>query len=179
MAYKHLSPKERHYIEIQWKKRVSMNDIAEALKRSQSTISRELARNTGQRGYRHKQAHEMAKERHRTKPKAIKLSDEIICRIEAGIREQWSPEQVVGRLEKDGIIKLHHETVYQYVQADKVKGGNLFTHLRHQNKTYRKCYGSTNNRTGIPNRVGIENRSEIANQRGRIGDWEGDTIIGK
>ncbi len=48
-----------------------------------------------------------------------------------------------------------------------------------QNKTYRKRYGSARNRTGIPNRVDIDNRPEIANQRGRVGDWEADTIIGK
>ncbi len=163
----HLSFEERHYIEFQIRDGVSQNAISRKLGRSQATISRELARNTGQRGYRHKQADGMAQERHQTKPKSVKLTDDIIRRIETDIREDWSPEQVVGRLEKEGIIKLHHETIYLYILEDKTAGGTLYTHLRHQNKTYRKRYGSAHNRTGIPNRVGIEDRPEIANKRER------------
>ncbi|KEQ17063.1 IS30 family transposase [Endozoicomonas numazuensis] len=179
MAYTHLSLEERHYIELQLKEGVSQNKIAKALGRSQSSLSRELGRNTGQRGYRHKQAHGKAEERHKEKTKSIKLTDDIKQRIERDIREDWSPEQVVGRLEQEGVIKLHHETVYQFILEDKKTGGTLYKHLRHQGKTYRKRYGSAHNRTGIPNRVGIEHRPEIANDRKRVGDWEADTIIGK
>ena len=179
MAYTHLSLEERHYIELQLKEGVSQNKIAKALGRSQGSLSRELGRNTGQRGYRHKQAHNKAEERHREKAKSIKLTDDIKRRIERDIRNDWSPEQVVGRLEQEGLIKLHHETVYQFILEDKKVGGTLYKHLRHQGKTYRKRYGSAHNRTGIPNRVGIEHRPEIANARGRVGDWEADTIIGK
>ncbi|KEQ13096.1 IS30 family transposase [Endozoicomonas numazuensis] len=179
MAYTHLSLEERNYIELQLKEGVSQNKIAKALGRSQSSLSRELGRNTGQRGYRHKQAHGKAEERHKEKTKSIKLTDDIKQRIERDIREDWSPEQVVGRLEQEGVIKLHHETVYQFILEDKKTGGTLYKHLRHQGKTYRKRYGSAHNRTGIPNRVGIEHRPEIANDRKRVGDWEADTIIGK
>lgn len=179
MPYTHLSLEERHYIEIQRKEGISMNKIAKALGRAQSTLSRELGRNTGQRGYRHKQAHRVAQERHQEKPKSIKLTDDIKRRISHDIRSDWSPEQVAGRLEQQGVIKLHHESIYQFILEDKKTGGTLYKHLRHQKKTYRKRYGSAHNRTGIPNRVGIEHRPEIANDRGRVGDWEADTIIGK
>ncbi len=63
--------------------------------------------------------------------------------------------------------------------TDKNAGGVLYKHLRHQDKTYRKRYGTAHNRTGIPNRIDIDKRPEIANKRERIGDWEADTIIGK
>ena len=179
MAYTHLSLEERHYIELQLKEGVSQNKIAKALGRSQSSLSRELNRNTGQRGYRHKQAHGKAEDRHKEKAKSMKLTDEIKRRINHDIRDDWSPEQVAGRLEQEGIIKLHHETVYQFILEDKQAGGTLYKHLRHQGKTYRKRYGSAHNRTGIPNRVGIEERPAIANNRERVGDWEADTIIGK
>ncbi len=82
----HLSFEERHYIEFQIRDGVSQNAISRKLGRSQATISRELARNTGQRGYRHKQADRMAQERHQTKPKSVKLTDDIIRRIETDIR---------------------------------------------------------------------------------------------
>jgi len=179
MSYHHLSLVERYYIEIELKKKVSINKIAQAMGRSQSTIFREVQRNTGLRGYRHKQAHRFAEERHAKKPKAIKLTEEITYLITACLTREWSPEQIVGRFADDGMISLHHETIYQFVLADKALGGQLYKHLRHQNKTYRKRYGSAHNRSGIPNRVDIDKRPAAANDRKRVGDWEADTIIGK
>ncbi|MDX8384710.1 MAG: IS30 family transposase, partial [Ghiorsea sp.] len=142
-------------------------------------MSRELARNHGQRGYRHVQADNKAAGRHKDKPKATKLTDDIKARISSCIEDDWSPEQVAGRLKSEGVITLHHETIYKYVLADKKAGGELYTHLRHQNKRYRKRYGSAHNRNGIVNRVDIDERPKEANNRERIGDWEADTIIGK
>ena len=179
MNYHHLSLAERHYIEIESKAGTSLNKIAQALHRSQSTVSREINRNTGQRGYRHNQADRFANERYDNKCKATKLTDDIKHLIDGYLEQDWSPEQIAGRLELDGVIKLHHETIYQYVLADKQAGGDLYEHLRHQNKTYRKRYGAAHNRTGIPNRVDIDERPEAANNRERVGDWEADTIIGK
>ena len=179
MAYTHLSSEERYYIEIELKNGTSQSDIAKKLGRSQPTVSREVNRNKGQRGYRHQQAHRTAQQRHKEKPKVVKLTDDIKRRISDDIRSDWSPEQVAGRLESEGVIKLHHETIYQFVADDKRSGGSLYKHLRHQKKTYRKRYGSAHNRTGIPNRVGIEERPEVVNNRERVGDWEADTIIGK
>ncbi|GFO71016.1 transposase, IS30 family [Bathymodiolus japonicus methanotrophic gill symbiont] len=179
MSYTHLCPEERYYIEIELKKGTSQNKIAEALERSQSNISREIKRNTGQRGYRHKQAEDFAQERHKNKPKEVKLTDEIKGIVNVRIEDDWSPEQIAGRLKQEGIISLHHETIYQHILADKKAGGELYKHLRHQNKTYRKRYGSAHNRTGIPNRVDIDERPEEVNNRKRIGGWEADTIIGK
>jgi len=177
--FKQLSAEERHYIEISLKKGLSQTKIANALDRNQSTISREIIRNTGQKGYRNKQANNLAQERHKTKPKKIKLTDEIKAIIDTHIEDDWSPEQVVGRLKKEAVIELHHETVYKYILANKKQGGTLYKHLRHQKKTYRKRYGSGHNRTGIVNRVDIDERPEVVNLRERVGDWEADTIIGK
>ncbi len=179
MSYKHISLEERHYIEIEHKKGKSQREIAKALERHQSNISRELASNRGRRGYRHHQANHFAQERHKTKSKAIKLTTNIAMMIERYIREDWSPEQIAGRLKSDAVTSLHHETIYQYILADKQVGGGLYKHLRHQNKTYRKRYGNARNRTGIPNRVDIDERPAEANHRERVGDWEADTIIGK
>ncbi|WP_081485765.1 helix-turn-helix domain-containing protein [Thiothrix nivea] len=70
MAYTQLTSEERHYIETRHKMGDSTTAIAKALVRSQSTVSRELTRNRGARGYRHKQAHAKAQQRHADKPKA-------------------------------------------------------------------------------------------------------------
>jgi len=179
MGYKHLSLEDRHYIEVERKEGRSLNKIARALGRSQSTLSREVARNAGQKGYRYQQAHRFTQARHKGKPKAIKMTDTIKRTIDTYLKQDWSPEQIAGRLDKDGVVRIHHETIYQYVLSDKNAEGTLYTHLRHQKKRYRKRYGSAHNRTGIPNRVDIDERPEAANNRERVGDWEADTIIGK
>ena len=96
MSYKHLRPEERHYIEIKLKKGTSQNGIADSLRRNQSSISREVFRNTGQRGDRNKQAENFAQDRHKNKPKDVKLTVEIKGIINGYIVEDWSPEQVAG-----------------------------------------------------------------------------------
>lgn len=179
MKYKHLSLEERHYIEVESKKGVSMNKISNNLCRSQSTISREIKRNTGFRGYRYKQANILTKKRHLEKRKQIKLNSKIKHLINLYIKKDWSPEQIGGRLKKENIIQLHHESIYKYILKDKELGGNLYKHLRHKSKPYKKRYGSLNRREAIPNRVDIDERPEAANDRTRLGDWEADTIIGK
>ena len=179
MSYTHLSLEERHYIEIERKNGISMNMIGKSLGRNQSSITREINRNAGQKGYRHKQADNLSRQRQREKPKAIKLTDDVKSMIDGYLKQDWSPEQIAGRLKRDSIITLHHETIYQYVLADKANRGGLYLHLRHQNKRYRKRYGCARNRTGIPDRVDIDKRPVAANNRERIGDWEADTIIGK
>jgi len=178
MSYKHLSLAERQYIQLGLKMGQNFSEIASSLGRSASTISREVHRNTGLRGYRYQQADRKAKERHRKKPKRLKLTSEIKFILAACVRAYWSPEQISGRLKAMDIISLHHETIYQYILDDKRQGGQLYTYLRHQNKTYRKRYGTAHNRTGIPNRKDIDQRPAEANNRSETGHWEADTIIG-
>jgi len=179
MRYNHLSLEERHYIELRHKAGQTMSEIAKALTRSQPTISREINRNSGRRGYRYQQADKFAVERHKTKPKHIKMTDKMKRLITDYIEIDWSPEQIVDTLKQGNVIELHLETIYRFILEDKQAGGQLYKHLRHQNKTYRKRYGAAHNRHGIPNRVDIDERPEQANNRERVGDFEGDTIIGK
>ena len=79
----------------------------------------------------------------------------------------------------NNITQLHHESIYRYLLKDKANGGLLYQHLKHQGRSYRKCYGYAHNRTGIPNRVDINQRPEAVNNREVFGHWEADTIIGK
>lgn len=180
MTYNQLTLQERYYIEIEMRNGASQNKIAKVLGRSQGSISKELARNTGKRGYRHKQADNLANKRHQIKAKSIKLTEDIIRFIEQELHaNQSSPEQIAGRLKRVLNISLHHETIYRYILQDKAKGGKLFLHLRHKQKPYRKRYGSsTNSAKGIPDRVDIDQRPREANNRLRVGDWEADTVIG-
>ncbi|PHS36897.1 MAG: IS30 family transposase [Sulfurovum sp.] len=180
MAYNQLTLQERHYIEIETRKGTFQTEIAKALNRSQGTISKEISRNKGGRGYRYQQANKTASQRHKDKTKSIKLTDEIMCFIENELKtNQSSPEQIAGRLKKVHKISLHHESIYRYILEDKSNGGKLYLHLRHKHKAYRKRYGSSTNSTkGIPDRVDIDQRPKEANDRLRVGDWEADTVIG-
>ena len=177
--YKHLSDEERYYIEVENKKGTSQSQIAKSLSRSQSSISRELKRNTGQRGYRHKQAGRLCQERHSKKNKATKLNLDIKEKIKERLDQDWSPEQIAGDLKRKGVISLHHETIYKFISSDKKNGGQLYLKLHHKKKPYRKRYKTDNSCSGIPNRVDIDQRPKEVDLRKRVGDWEGDTIIGK
>ena len=179
MKYHQLTENERYQIYALNKAGHAQQDIALLLQRSPSTISRELKRNTGLRGYRPGQAQRLSDNRRTRAHKARKIDDGVRHDIEILIRQELSPQQVVGYLERDRKLLLHHETIYQLIYADKADGGDLYKHLRIVSKPYRKRYGSYDRRGKIPNRRGIEERPAIVESRSRMGDWEGDTIIGK
>jgi len=179
MSYKQLTENERYQIYILYKAEFSQNEIAERLKRHPSTIGRELRRNKGLKGYRPAQAQRLANERKVEAYKTRKLTPVIVSWINKLIRQELSPQQVVKYLAKHKKISLHHETVYQLVYKDKANGGDLYTHLRTASKPYRKRYGSYDRRGRIKNRVSIDLRPAVVERRNRIGDWEGDTVIGK
>jgi len=158
---------------------LNQKQIAQELKRDPATISRELRRNRGQRGYRPAQAQRLSDNRRATAAKATKINDQVWGWIEQLIRQDLSPQQAVDYLKKHKKLSLHHETIYQRIYAEKAAGGDLYQHLRIVPKPYRKRYGSYDRRGKIKNRVDIDERPAIVEQRGRIGDWEGDTIMGK
>ncbi len=170
MTYTHLTREERYQIYALKKAGHKQYEIAELLERSKSTISRELARNMGGRGYRPKQAQWLAEERRAMNARTIdEATWQFAC---ARLREEWSPDQISQYAE------ISIETVYQRVYADKRAGGLLWKKLRCQ-KQRRKRYGKAERRGTIPNRLSIDDRPAIVETRSRIGDWEADTVIGK
>ena len=177
--YSQLTEVQRYQIEALKKAKKDQQEIAVILGVSSSTISRELKRNTGQRGYRPKQAHIKALTRREEACKVIKMTAEVVTLIEAKIRLDWSPEQVSGWLNEEQAISISHERIYQHVWADKRQEGTLYKHLRHSHKKRKKQYGSKDKRGQIRNRVSIDERPEIVEQKTRIGDWEIDTVIGQ
>lgn len=179
MKYTQLTEGERYQIYGLLKEGFSQKAIARNLERHPSTISRELKRNKGLRGYRHQQANRFAMERRCYAKKHIKLTDEVQSWIRTLIEQDLSPEQVSNYLEMHRGLRLHHETIYQFIYRDKGHGGELHKHLRIANKPYRKRYGKYDRRGQIVNRVSIDERPKIVDEKSRIGDWEGDTIIGK
>jgi len=177
MTYTHLTRDERYQIAILAKAGHDQSEIADVMNRHRSTISRELRRNRGQRGYRPKQAHEFSQARMRACENGPRISDATWALVDARLGELWSPEQICGRLKERGLPSASHEAIYQRIYTDQRNGGTLHRVLRCQ-KVRRKRYGGRERRGTIPNRVSIEQRPAIVDTLKRFGDWEADLVIG-
>jgi len=177
MSYTQLTAVERYQIESFLKAEYTQKEIAEELNRSCSSISREIKRNTGLRGYRPRQAERLAQERKQSHSHT-RISKETWQMVEALLRKDRSPEQISGRLKADKLPSPSPEWMYQHILADQDVGGDLHTHLRCQQKR-KKRDGSPARRGELKNRVSIDDRPAIVEKRKRIGDWEMDLIMGR
>ena len=182
-AYSQLTDEDRIEIYAMKQAGKKQNMIADELGVHPSTISRELTRNTGLRGYRPKQAQQQTLHRRFTARKAVKMTPETIDYIESKLAEEHSPEQIAERMKLDPGWHgptVSHERIYQHIWQDKARDGTLYKHLRiGGTKQRRKRRNSRDMRGTIKNRVGIEERPAIVERKIRIGDWEGDTVVGK
>jgi IS30 family transposase len=156
----------------------SHREIAILINKHHSTVSSEVKRNTGLRGYRPRQAQEKAQQRQHNKHRHIKLTLEAQALIAANIMHEWSPEQIQGRLRSEGLPMVCATTMYGFIQQDKASGGHLYKHLRHR-KPYKRRTGSPDTRGQIIGRISIDERPSIVDEKVRLGDWEADTVIGK
>lgn len=176
MGYTHLTREERYQIYALHKAGHSGRRIAQLMGRSAATVSREMRRNRGRRGYRPHQAQAFAQARHRACERT-RIPAAVWGEVERLLALEWSPEQIAGRLGCEQGVAISHEWIYCHILADKHSGGTLYRYLRCQ-KRRRKRYGAYSRRGVIPGAVSIEKRPAIVARRGRIGDWEGDTVIG-
>jgi IS30 family transposase len=175
-TYTELTQEQRYQIYALQKTGHSRAEMAEVIGVNKSTVSRELKRNRGGRGYRPQQAHRLALQR---RQKAVpRITTEPWATVEKLLRQDWSPEQISGRLKKEHKVYLSHEWIYQYILKDKLAGGDLYRHLRCQKK-HRKRYGQYDRRGKLPHCRSIEERPVLVKGRRRLGDWEVDTLIGK
>jgi transposase, IS30 family len=177
--YRQLAQEERYQIAALKDSGLSNAEIARRLSRSASTISRELMRNRGVKGYQAATAQRLSDKRRRTAYKADKRIPELIAWVTDRLQDKWSPEQIAGSAKAAGFDVISHEWIYQLVLRDKAAGGKLAEHLRHRQRRYRRRYGVQDRRGKIPNRVGIDERPAVVDERSRYGDWEGDSIVGK
>lgn len=176
-SYKQLTLEQRYGIYSLLETGHTQNEMARVIGVHRSTISRELKRNKGQRGYRCSQAHRKALARRKGKV-PLRIDKKTWDIVDMHIKEDWSPEQISGRLKRVKNIAISHEWIYQHILEDKRAGGNLYVHLRCRKKR-KKRYGSKEYRGQIPHMTSIEDRPAIVDTRERLGDWEVDTIIGK
>jgi len=165
----------------------SLRSIAARLRRSPSTISRELARNQDpNRGYRATTAHVLAYDR-ASRPKPAKLATNLVLRakVEKDLEKKYSPEQITGRLRvefpEDPEMRVSPETIYQslYVQSRGALRRDLAVCLRTGRALRRPSRKVGQRKNRIPNMINISERPPEVEDRAVPGNWEGDLIIGK
>lgn len=186
MSYTHLSMDERNVIYRMQFQGYPQAEIARCLGRHRSTISREVKRNANCDGRYHPgtaQTHANFRRRHHLKrPKTGSRS--LMRHVANRLRNGWSPEQIAGRLETWPPQSLpgrtiSHTTIYRWIWADSQRARQFRPCLRIARKPRRKPYGKPSRRGRILGKRSIEDRPQAANERQRLGDWEGDTIVGK
>ena len=152
--YRRIGYEERCQLHALVKRGLKQEDIAATLGFSQGTISRELRRNRGGRGYRFKQAQNKTDVRqHSVRGQARKLTQPLHRLIAARLQqERWSPEQISGWLKNERDTSISHERIYQMIWQDKRGGGTLWRCLRRRGKRYNKRSGQNGGRGLIPNK---------------------------
>jgi len=161
----------------------NQSECAEVLGIRRPNVCLEINRNKDPDGvYRGGHAHKRYLARRKeVKKKERKIENDTKLReyIVKKLRCFWSPEQIAGRLKRKHVKTLvSHETIYTFVYE---KRPDLVKYLRHHKSKYRKKRGSwariERNKTMKIKR--ITERPQVVEKRLRMGDWEGDTIVGK
>lgn len=179
-ARSHLTRDERCQIHALLQVGMSLRRIATSIQVHHSTVVRELQRNTGLRGYRPKQASELAIERrHTASHTARRLCGNTISLItEMLTANKASPVQISGRLKKTHNIHISAESIYRFIKEDRKTGGILYKSLRRRHKKYNRRLGKKAGRGCIPGRIDISERPKEVENKTRVGDIELDTIVG-
>lgn len=180
MTYYQITSGERYMLAALRRQGLNQSQIAAALGRHRSTISRELCRNRclldGR--YRASKAQERTQGRRSRSRRNLRFSVKDFARVDELLCCQWSPEQVAGHLERLGHLAISHETIYRHIWRDKRAGGLLYTHLRGARKRRRKRYGSYDSRGKLAGKRHISERPASVETRRQLGHWEIDTVMG-
>ena len=170
----HLTMEERDRLAQLRHRGANQKEIAQALSRDKGTISRELRRNSTEGEYLAGQAQRESERRRRERPLVRKLDDpELNQAVRSELTQEWSPEQIAGRLKQQtGERSVSHQTIYAWIKQDEHRD-HWESFLRRRGK---RPYRRKN--TGPPDAARIRNRPEVIEQRLRLGDFEGDTVLG-
>lgn len=183
MSYTHIKSAQRNELSVLLRLKTQQKDIARMLKKNRTTIWRELKRNDDK--YHAGKAKESSTQRqvagHR---KQRKFENNAWLRnyVARKIGRRWSPEQIAGRIERlwpnDKKRRIGKDSIYKYLYEDRK---DLVKYLRCQKGKYRRRYGTRirEKQREEAKKRRIDQRPEVVEKKERVGDWEGDTILGK
>ncbi len=183
--YTHLNLVERDVITTLLSEKKSLGEIANALGRSKSTISRGPKRNSfpQHKLYLSRRAHGRAAEKRKKAARRPRLKNaRIVSHVRAKLKEGWSPEQITGRIGIDHPgLSVSHETIYQYIYHPHTDGRlELIGCLRRSHRK-RKARGASKKerKPKIPGRMPIDMRPSSVGKRLHFGNWKGDSLVSR
>jgi len=179
MSYRRVTHEDRIIIKANLDVGKSDSEIADKLGFHKSTIGREVLRNSGNRGYRAKQAQLLAEARETPKHWPYKMDPVMMTLIIERLEFKWSPEQISNRLRVEGQSYVSAETIYSFIDEERKQGGDLWRNLRRSNKQRKRRFPSEDRRGKIKDARKISKRPRKANKRKKLGHWERDLMIGK
>lgn len=180
MSYAQLTLKQRFRLEVWNEGMMTQEEMAFRLGVSPGTVSREFSRNGGRTGYDARKAQGRSIKRRKEGKRMSKklLSDPLLfAYVEEKLLLFWSPEQIVGRGNEEGEGMVCHETLYRFISDEKPEWRQ---YLRQKKGKYRRRWGTKKReeKREEAKKKRIDTRSSLVETRERIGDWEGDTIVG-
>ncbi len=186
MSYRHLTMDERNVIYRMRFQGYSDAEIARCLGCHRATIGRECKRNASVDGrYEPANAQTLANSRRRAHLRRSRTGQpRLMAYVAERLADRWSPEQIAGRLANCpppdlAGLSISHTTIYRWIWADPQRTHQFRPFLRIARKPRRKPYGKPSRQGQILGKRSIDERPTEANERTRLGDWEGDTVVGK
>ncbi|MCO5069325.1 MAG: IS30 family transposase [Kiritimatiellae bacterium] len=176
MRYRHLTMYEREVIEVVLRKGGTIVEASKAIGRSAATVSREVKRNGSAGRYEASSAHRRASNRLRAWRRPRRFDAEGVREyVGAKLQEHYSPEQIVGSWTSP-LARVSVQTIYTYIHRERPE---WLIYLRQtRSRLRRKGYRQPRKYRRIRGIKSIDQRPEVVDQRGRVGDWESDTIRG-
>ena len=185
MSYQHFTSEQRNELSALKRAGIKQNEIARLLDKSPAAISMELGRNSVDNKYDARVAKKRTRKRRLSANERFKKIEHnawLRNYVTRKIKQEWSPEQIEGRLKRmypdDRDRHVGKDSIYKYIYTSRK---DLVKYLRCQKGKYRRRYGTRirEKEREQMKKKRIDKRPPIANKRERIGDWEGDTIVGK
>lgn len=184
MPYKHITSEQRTELGAFLRVGTKKKDIAKELGKHRTSIWRERKRNQAKTstGYHSEQARRETKNRRilaNQRFRKIEHSTDLQRYIFSKLKLRWTPEEISGTLKEEiGFTVISHQTIYQYIYEVKPE---WIYYLRHQKNRFRRRHGTLKRqvRREETKKTRIDQRPSVIEERTRIGDWEGDTIVGK
>ena len=182
MSYTHITHEDRVALATLLRTKHTQEEIARELQKTPRAISKEIERNRDYDGiYRARSAEKkVTRRRIEANQRFHKIENNNILRtyVVAHLKKYWSPEQIAGRWQKNnGIGTICHETIYTWIY---IKRKDLVKYLRCRKGKWRRRRGTRirEKQREESKKKRIDTRPDVVETRERIGDWEGDTILG-
>lgn len=196
MSYTHFKPFQRNELSVLLSANVPKGQIAKLLNKDRTSIWRETRRNmipvgSKKRNFHNKSNYDAGEAKKKTRERRIIankrfrkldnnpwLSSYVVSKLEL----YWSPDEISGRLKKkyptNTKRQIGKDSIYTFIYESHPE---LVTRLRHQKCKYRRKHGTVirAKQREEAKKKRIDTRPVVIDLRARIGDWEGDTIVGK